>query len=130
MQFLEQHWESLLHSLPKRLQSSAQAIPGKEANAAPRRAPPIHLIALPLERVPLASPLASSSKESSTPPCGRLWCDRVLLRSSFGIACLLSIRGRSLFLAPPPLFDSLATSHREEALRLCAPALRRVCPSR
>lgn len=63
MQFLEQHWESLRHSLPKRLQSLAQATPGKEAKAAPRRAPPIHLIALPLERVPLASPLASSSKE-------------------------------------------------------------------
>src|SRR5215208_3126721 len=63
MQFLEQHWESLLHSLPKRLQSLAQATPGKEANAAPRRAPPIHLIALPLERVPVASSFASSSKE-------------------------------------------------------------------
>jgi hypothetical protein len=62
MQFLEQYWESLLHSRPKRLQSLAQATPGKEAKAAPRRAPPIHLIALPLERVPLASPLASSSK--------------------------------------------------------------------
>src|SRR5215212_5559369 len=62
-QFFEQHWESLLHSLPKRLQSLAQATPGMEAKAAPRRAPPIHLIALPLERVPLASPLASSSKE-------------------------------------------------------------------
>src|SRR5215208_2743094 len=111
MQFLEQHWESLLHSLPKRLQSSAQAIPGKEANAAPRRAPPIHLIALPLERVPLASPFASWSKESSTPPCGRPWCDRsLLLWSSFGIACLLPIRGRSFFLAPPPLFDDPATS--------------------
>jgi hypothetical protein len=62
-QFLEQHWKSLRHSRPKRLQSLAQATPGKEANAAPRRAPPIHLIALPLERVPVASPFASSSKE-------------------------------------------------------------------
>jgi hypothetical protein len=64
MQFLEQHWESLLHSLPKPLQSSsAKATPGTEASAAPRRAPPTNLIALPLERVPVASPFASSSKE-------------------------------------------------------------------
>jgi hypothetical protein len=49
----------------KRLQSLAQANPGTEAKAAPRRAPPIHLIALPLERVPVASSLASSSKECS-----------------------------------------------------------------
>jgi hypothetical protein len=43
-------------------------------------------------------------KESSTPPCGRLWCNRsLLLWSSFGIACLLPIRGRS-FVAPPLLF--------------------------
>src|SRR5215218_11281951 len=111
MQFLEQHWESLLHSLPKRLQSSAQATPGKEASAAPRRAPPIHLIALPLERVPLASPSASSSKESSTPPpCGTPWFDRSLLWSSGSIACLLPIRGRSFLVAPPLLFDSPATS--------------------
>src|SRR5215211_8250251 len=108
MQFLEQHWESLLHSLPKRLQSSAQAIPGKEANAAPRRAPPNHLIALPLERVPLASPFASWSKESSTPPCGRPWCDRVLLWSSFGIACLLPNRGRSSLCRSAVLFDDPA----------------------
>src|SRR5215213_3194635 len=62
-QFLEQHWESLRHSLPKCLQPSAQATPGTEANAAPRRAPPTNLIALPLETVPVASSLASSSKE-------------------------------------------------------------------
>jgi hypothetical protein len=87
MQFFEQHWESLLHSRPKRLQSLAQAIPGTtKANAAPRSAPPIYLIALPLERVPVASPLASSSKERSTPPpCGRPWCERSLLCSSVGI---------------------------------------------
>ena len=60
-----EHWEFLLHSLPNSLQSVAQATPGTEANAAPGRAPPIHLIALPLERVPVASPLASSSKELS-----------------------------------------------------------------
>src|SRR5918997_1817205 len=80
-QFLEQHWESLLHSLPKRLQSSAQAIPGTEANAAPRRAPPIHLIALPLERVPVASPLASSSKELSV-VCLAIGCSLPELRGS------------------------------------------------
>ena len=101
MQFLEQHWESLLHSLPKVLQSSAQASPGTEANAAPRRAPPIHLRALPLERVPVASPLASSSKERPTPPWGRRWCEWVLLCSSVGIVCLLPIRGRSFVVAPP-----------------------------
>ena len=64
-QFLEQHWESLRHLRPKPLQSSssAKATPGKEANAPPTRAAPINLMALPRERVPLASPLASSSKE-------------------------------------------------------------------
>jgi hypothetical protein len=74
MQFFEQHWESLLHSLPKRLQSSAQATPGTEAKAAPRRAPPTNLRALPLERVPLARPFASSSKELAMeePPDRRL----------------------------------------------------------
>jgi hypothetical protein len=49
---------------------SAQATPGMEAKAAPRRAPPIHLIALPLESVPFASPLANSSKEVPTPGPG------------------------------------------------------------
>jgi hypothetical protein len=34
-----------------------------------------------------------------------------------------------LFVAPL-LFDSPATSHRKEALGLCAPASQRVCPSR
>ena len=63
MQFLEQHWESLLHSRPKRLQPSAQATPGMDANAPPTRATPISRSALPLERVPVASPLASSSKD-------------------------------------------------------------------
>src|ERR671912_239522 len=109
MQFLEQHWESLLHSLPKRLQSLAQATPGTEAKAAPRRAPPIHLIALPLERVPLASPLASSSRESSTSPCGRPWCERSLLvRSSVGIACLLLMWAELSI--PASLFGGPATS--------------------
>jgi hypothetical protein len=65
MHLLEQHWESLLHSLPKRLQSSsAQATPGKEAKAAPRRAPPIHLIALPLERCLLQAPWQARLRNS------------------------------------------------------------------
>src|SRR5215217_2896141 len=74
-QRLEQlpQWRSLVrrftHLSPQRVcpsehrSSSAQATPGTEANAAPRRAPPTNLSALPLERVPFASPLASSSKE-------------------------------------------------------------------
>ena len=67
-------WRSLVlrftHLSPQRVcpsehrsSSLAQATPGTEAKAAPRRAPPIHLIALPLERVPVARPLASSSKD-------------------------------------------------------------------
>ena len=40
MQFLEQHWESLRHSLPKRLQSLAQATPGMEPKALRTRSPP------------------------------------------------------------------------------------------
>jgi hypothetical protein len=46
-------------------QGAAKATPGMEASAPPRRAAPINLSALPRERVPLASPLASSSKELS-----------------------------------------------------------------
>ena len=42
---------------------AGQAAPGKEAKAPPTRAPPSNLSALPLERVPLASPLANSSKD-------------------------------------------------------------------
>jgi len=65
-QFLEQHWRSLRHLRPKPLQSSsAKAVPGTEANAPPTRAAPISLSALPLERVPLANPLVSSSKALS-----------------------------------------------------------------
>ena len=44
---------------------AAQAVPGKEASAPPTRAAPISLSALPRVRLPLASPLASSSKELS-----------------------------------------------------------------
>jgi hypothetical protein len=40
----------------------AQARPGMEASVPPRRAAPISLSALPRDSVPLASPLASSSK--------------------------------------------------------------------
>src|SRR5215212_710427 len=87
MQFLEQHCESLLHALPKRLQSLAQATPGTEAKAAPRRAPPIHLRALPLERVPVASPLARSSKD---------W-----LVVCWLTCCPLSPKGEARGLAPP-----------------------------
>ena len=71
-QFLEQHWESLLHSLPKRLQSSsAKATPGKETSAAPRRAPPTNLSALPLERVLLRAPWQARLRSSlSSHPSG------------------------------------------------------------
>jgi hypothetical protein len=43
---------------------AAHATLGTEANAAPTRAPPIHLSAWPLETVPLARPLATASKRS------------------------------------------------------------------
>ena len=48
----------------------AHAMPGKEAKAPPTSAPPSNLSALPLERVPLASPLASSSKEDASVAVG------------------------------------------------------------
>jgi hypothetical protein len=44
---------------------AAQAIPGMEAKAPPTRAAPISLSALRRDIVPLANPLASSSKECS-----------------------------------------------------------------
>jgi len=64
-------WRSLVrrftHLSPQRVcpsehRSSAQATPGTEPRALPTRAAPINLSALPRERVPLATPLASSSK--------------------------------------------------------------------
>jgi hypothetical protein len=68
-------WRSFLrrftHLSPQRVSPSehrsppAQATPGKEAKAAPTRAPPTNLSAWRLETLPLASPLASSSKECS-----------------------------------------------------------------
>jgi hypothetical protein len=61
-----QHWLSLLQCLPWRLQpgGSAAAIPPMptDASVPPTRAAPINLSALPREMLPLASPLASSSK--------------------------------------------------------------------
>jgi hypothetical protein len=77
----ELHWSSRLHFLPAGLGlGAASAIPEMEANAPPTRAAPINLSALPRERLPLASYVASTSKEnalllqgtSSTPfPKGR-----------------------------------------------------------
>src|SRR5215211_5500781 len=71
------HCLSCLHLAPSGLLGLAKAMPGMEASAPPTRAAPINLSALPLVRVPVASPLASSSRESSTPsPCGTPWCER------------------------------------------------------
>src|SRR5215212_12152667 len=69
-----QHWLLLLHFFPLRLQSSfspwsssswAAATPPmpRDASVPPTRAAPINLSALRRETLPLASPLASSSKE-------------------------------------------------------------------
>ena len=60
-----QHCLSFLHFFPVGLQrSSAAASPmPNDPSVPPRRAAPINLSALPRERVPLASPLVSSSKE-------------------------------------------------------------------
>jgi hypothetical protein len=55
------HWWLWLHFPPAGL-GLAQAIPGMEASEPPTRAAPINLSALPREMLPLASPLASSSK--------------------------------------------------------------------
>src|SRR5215212_6638337 len=71
-----QHWLLLLHFFPLRLQSSfspwsssswAAATPPmpRDASVPPTRAAPINLSALPREMLPLASPIASSSKERS-----------------------------------------------------------------
>jgi hypothetical protein len=61
-----QHCSSFLHFFPSRLQpgGSAAASPmPSDASAPPTTAAPINLSALRRESVPLASPLASSSKE-------------------------------------------------------------------
>jgi hypothetical protein len=67
-----QHCSSFLHAFPLRLQpgGSAAASPmPSDPSAPPTRAAPINLRALPREMLPLASPLASSSKECSL-ACG------------------------------------------------------------
>jgi hypothetical protein len=67
-QFLLQHTLSFVQCFPLRLQpgGSAAASPmPSDASVPPTRAAPISLSALPRERVPLAIPLASSSKELS-----------------------------------------------------------------
>jgi hypothetical protein len=60
-----QHCLSFLHFFPSGLhRSSAPASPiPSDASVPPTRAAPISLSALPREMLPLASPLASSSKE-------------------------------------------------------------------
>jgi hypothetical protein len=60
-----QHWLFLVQCFPLRLQpgGSAAATPPSDASVPPRRAAPISLSALPREMLPLASALASSSKE-------------------------------------------------------------------
>jgi hypothetical protein len=66
-----QHCLFFLHFFPVRLHSSsATATPPtpNEASVPPRRAAPINLSALPRESLPLASPLASSSKDLSVVP--------------------------------------------------------------
>jgi hypothetical protein len=52
---------------PRPSGGAAQATPEMEATAAPTRAAPMSRSALPRERVPSASPLASSSKECAPP---------------------------------------------------------------
>jgi hypothetical protein len=79
-----QHCLSLLQSLPLGVQpgGSAAAIPPKPSDPSvpPRRAAPISLSALRRERLPLASSLASSSKERSL--------------ASGDIGSILSLKGR------------------------------------
>jgi hypothetical protein len=85
----------------------AQATPGKEANAAPRRAPPIHLIALPRERVPVASPLANSSKEVVT-LLGLGFVSSCMLGCSRSGICFLP----ALYLKFAPLFVLICAVER------------------
>src|SRR5215203_5115627 len=56
------HCSLRLHLAPPGLSLAPQAMPGMEASVPPRMAAPISLSALLRERVPLASPLVSSSK--------------------------------------------------------------------
>lgn len=62
-----QHTLSFVQCFPLRLQpgGSAPAIPPSDPSVPPTRAAPINLSALRREMLPLASPLASSSKERS-----------------------------------------------------------------
>jgi len=64
-----QHCLFLLQRSPLRLQpggsAAASPMPTTDPSVPPRRAAPINLSALPRERLPLASPLESSSKELS-----------------------------------------------------------------
>ena len=69
MQLLEQHWVLAVH-LRLRGLHAAQAAPGMEASVAPTSAAPTIRSALRLERVPLASPLARSSKEDASVASG------------------------------------------------------------
>jgi hypothetical protein len=58
-----QHCASFLHFFPVGLQRSAAATPPSDPSAPPTRAAPINLSALRRVMLPLASALASSSKE-------------------------------------------------------------------
>ena len=67
-----QHWSFLLQFFPLRLHpggsADASAPMPSDPSVPPTRAAPINLSALPREMLPLASPLASSSKELSIVP--------------------------------------------------------------
>jgi hypothetical protein len=67
-----QHCVPFLHAFPLRLHPGGSAEASRmptDASAPPTRAAPINLSALPREMLPLASPIASSSKECSL-ACG------------------------------------------------------------
>ncbi|MDQ3704001.1 MAG: hypothetical protein M3437_02060 [Chloroflexota bacterium] len=68
----EQHWVLAVHLL-KGCLHAAQAAPGMEASVTPTSAAPTIRSALPLERVPVASPLARSSKEDASVASGLVW---------------------------------------------------------
>jgi hypothetical protein len=74
-QFLLQHWSFLVQCLPLRLHpggSPAASPMPSDPSVPPTRAAPINLRALPRERLPSASPLASSSKKPSSLAIGCL----------------------------------------------------------
>jgi len=72
---------------------AAQATPGMEANAPPTMAAPSNLSALRLERVPVASPLESSSKE---------WFTFVVVGGLTSEAERSPLFASSLAIGPPP----------------------------